>query len=211
MRPFDRPVMLLGNGPVGPGVLADVARQNPFIVAADGGADAALRFGLRPDLIIGDLDSATSLAHWRAAGVESIQDDRQDTTDLEKSITRISAPKIFALGFTGARADHYLATMAILVRLGRPEVLVLDDTDLAFACPDDLSLNLAAGTRVSLFPLRQVRASSSGLKWPLDGLVLEPGGLLGTSNSAMGAVRIMGGRGLWVILPAQVLEANWPG
>ncbi|MEX0969725.1 MAG: thiamine diphosphokinase [Paracoccaceae bacterium] len=211
MTRFDRPVMLLGNGPVAPGAMATITARNLPLIAVDGGADAALRLGQRPELIIGDLDSASSLDHWRDLGVEVVHDTRQDTTDFEKAVSRIAAPTVFALGFTGARADHYLATMATLVRMHRPEVVVLDDTDLAFACPDDLSLDLVAGTRVSLFPLQPVQASSTGLEWALDGLTLAPGGLLGTSNRATGAVRISGGRGLWVILPAQALAANWPG
>ena len=203
--------MLLGNGPVAPNALATIAARNLPTIAVDGGADAALRLGLKPDLIIGDLDSATSLQYWREAGVEVQKDARQDTTDFEKAISRIAAPTIFALGFTGARVDHYLATMATLVRMHRPEVVLLDDTDLAFACPDELALDLEAGARVSLFPLQTVQARSSGLDWALDGLTLAPGGLLGTSNRANGPVRISGGRGLWVILPAQALAANWPG
>ncbi|MGR3723781.1 thiamine diphosphokinase [Abyssibius alkaniclasticus] len=211
MKRYDRPVMLLGNGPVAPNALANIAARNLPIVAVDGGADAALRLGLKPDLIIGDLDSASSLDHWREAGVAVVQDTGQGTTDFEKAISRITAPRIFALGFTGARADHYLATMATLVRMHRPEIVLLDDTDLAFACPDALALELEAGSRVSLFPLQTVQARSSGLEWALDGLTLAPGGLLGTSNRAIGPVRIFGGRGLWVILPARALAANWPG
>lgn len=210
MLRFDTPVLLLGHGPVADGAVTAALARCGHIIAADGGADRAQALGLTPDAIIGDLDSAQSLEHWRALGVPIHHDAGQDTTDFEKCLARIAAPRILALGFSAGQADHYLANAATLVRLARSEVVVLDDIDLAFACPADLHLNLPAGSRVSLFPFKPVRAKSTGLHWNLDGLALAPGGLLGTSNRALGAVQVIGGQGLWVILPAEALAVVWP-
>lgn len=43
-------------------VLPYIREQNPVIVAVDGGADALLEAGIRPHVIIGDMDSATDAA-----------------------------------------------------------------------------------------------------------------------------------------------------
>ena len=45
--------------------------RDPFVVAADDGATTALAFGLRPDVVIGDLDSIDpcTLASLQQAGV----------------------------------------------------------------------------------------------------------------------------------------------
>lgn len=210
MLRFDAPVLLLGHGPVAPGALQAALARCPHIVAADGGADHALALGITPQAIIGDLDSAKSIAHWRAQGVTVCHDTNQDTTDFEKSLAHIHAPRILCLGFSAGRADHYLANASALVRLGRSDVYLLDDHDLGFACPPDLTMDIAPGSRVSLFPFAPVSARSTGLEWPLDGLALAPTGFIATSNRATGAVHVQNGAGLWVILPARALNAVWP-
>jgi len=210
MLRFDTPVLLLGHGPVAPQALIAALARCAHIIAADGGADRALELGLTPEAIIGDMDSAQSLDYWRTAGVPIHRDPTQKTTDFEKCLNFIEAPRILALGFSGGQADHYLANAATLVRLGRHEVVLLDDTDAAFACPENLALELPENSRVSLFPFTQVSARSTGLRWPLDGVALAPNGQLGTSNRAMGRVTVQDGQGLWVILPAQMLGVLWP-
>ena len=54
-------VLLIGNGTLpGAALLERLAREATFILAADGGADKARAAGIRPDLVIGDLDSLSS-------------------------------------------------------------------------------------------------------------------------------------------------------
>ena len=209
MLRFDAPVLLLGHGPIADGAVQAGLARCAHIVAADGGADRALALGLTPDAIIGDMDSAQSLDHWRASGVPIHRDGDQNTTDFEKCLSLIAAPRILALGFSAGQADHYLANAAKLVSRAQHNVILLDDTDIAFACPDELTLDLAPNTRVSLFPFALVSATSTGLRWPLDGLPLAPLGQIATSNRALGRVQISEGQGLWVILPAHALPVLW--
>lgn len=68
---------------------------------------------------------------------------------------------------------------------------------------------MEAGARVSLFPMTEARdMKSKGLKWPLDGLILKPDGLVGTSNEVIGGeVEISIGSGaLLTILPLSSLD-----
>jgi len=178
-------VTVLGAGDVTADLLEEALAHAPALVAADGGAAAALRFGRIPEAVIGDLDSldAASAAALPQERIHLIPD--QETTDFDKCLAAIEAPLVVAVGFTGARLDHEMAAFStLLAHAGRPVVL-LGGHDVAFAAPAELTLSLAAGTRVSLFPMGEVTGESEGLRWPIGGLRLAPGGRIGTSNLAV--------------------------
>lgn len=186
----------------------DVARKlGGVLVAADGGAEAALRMGFEPDAVIGDFDSISAAALEVIGPEKLIQVNEQDTTDFDKCLRHIAAPLIIALGFTGQRLDHELAVYNSLVRFGDHLVVVVGEADLCFHLSSPLSLNLPRGTRVSLFPMAEVQVSSRGLKWETDHLTFSPWGRIGTSNQVEGdQVNLdASGPGCLVILPKAFL------
>ncbi|HRO15173.1 MAG TPA: thiamine diphosphokinase [Paracoccus sp. (in: a-proteobacteria)] len=183
-------VTLIGGGAIARADMAEALALAPAVMAADGGADRALGFGVIPDAVVGDFDSLSDAA--RAA----IPPDRlhpvaeQETTDFAKCLLRVRAPFVLGLGFTGPRADHLLSCLTTLVAIRTPPCLLLSETDVILAAPPRLALNLPPGTRLSLYPLGQVRGRSTGLRWPLDGLTLAPWGQVGTSNEVTGPVAL---------------------
>ena len=199
---------LVGGAPVAPATLAAALRWAPRLVAADGGADAVLAAGLVPDLVVGDLDSISDAA--RAAFADRLLHlPGQDDTDFEKALRASPASLTIAVGFLGARVDHFLACLSVLARTGAP-CLLLGAHDCVFVAPPGapLALDLAPGTRVSLWPLGPATGRGSGLRWPVDGIAMAPGDRVGTSNAATGPVRLaFDGAPMAVILPADALEA----
>ncbi|MBB1492406.1 MULTISPECIES: thiamine diphosphokinase [unclassified Paracoccus (in: a-proteobacteria)] len=193
-------VTLIGGGAVTAADLAEALALAPTVAAADSGADRALADGIMPQAVIGDLDSLST------AGRAAIPPDRlhhvpeQETTDFEKCLTRIAAPFVVAVGFTGSRADHLLACLTTLVRVPRP-CLLLGGEDAIFAAPARLALDLPPGTRLSLYPLGPVTGTSRGLRWPIDGLTLDPARRTGTSNETTGPVELALDGPCLVILP----------
>ncbi len=192
-------VTLVGGAPVAPEDLQWAAARAPRVIAADSGADTVILAGQTPEAVIGDLDSVSDRTRTSLPqGVlHHIAD--QDSTDFEKCLSLIDAPLIVGLGFLGARIDHTLAALSCLARNPAPCIL-LGPSDVAFAAPAALRLDLAPGTRVSLFPMRPTEGRSEGLRWPIDGLRLDPSGRIGTSNEATGAVYLEA-EGLLVLLP----------
>lgn len=175
-------VTLVGGGPAGPTVLRRALTLAPRLVAADGGANRALAAGHTPDCVIGDLDSLSPAAAARlpAASLHHIAE--QETTDFDKALRNIDAPFILAVGFTGARLDHALGVMNVLARHPQKRCLLVSPHDVCFLAPRALTLSLRPGTRLSLFPMAPVTGTSSGLRWPIDGLDFAPDGRTGTSN-----------------------------
>lgn len=194
-------VTLIGGGAVTDGDLAQALALAPVVAAADSGADKALAAGLVPQAVIGDFDSISD------AGRAAIPPDRlhrvaeQDSTDFWKCLARIAAPLVVAVGFSGPRIDHLLACLTTLVRLRRPPCLLLGGEDVAFAAPPVLRLDLSPGTRLSLYPLGPVRGTGRGLRWPIDGLTLDPARRVGTSNETTGPVDLALDGPCIVILP----------
>jgi thiamine pyrophosphokinase len=175
-------VTLVGGGELIPAFVTVSLTMAPCLVAADGGADAVLALGRVPEAVIGDLDSLSGAARQvlRPESLHLLTE--QDTTDFDKCLRNIDAPFVVALGFTGARIDHALAAAHTLVRHPDRRCIMVGPADLCFVCPAALHLRLPVGTRFSLFPMAALRATSVGLRWPLDGLAFAPDRQIGTSN-----------------------------
>jgi thiamine pyrophosphokinase len=201
------PVTLVGGGPVDPRHLAAALALAPVAVAADGGGDLPLPEGRRFRAVIGDMDSLADPGRLHAAGVPLHAIPEQETTDLEKCLYSVEAPLFIGLGFLHGRIDHHLAAMNALVKFADVPVVLVGGEDLCFLCPPELAIDLAPGTRVSLFPMGPVRGHSEGLLWPVDGLAFDPTGRIGTSNAATGGFVRMGvdAPRMLVILPAALL------
>lgn len=200
----DQPVILVGPAEAREAEFRQVMAPGRKVVAADGGAAHVLGFGVNPDAVIGDFDSYVSDPRIAKDRLHPIAE--QDSTDFEKCLSRISAPRVLALGFLGARIDHGLAVLSVLAKFPPGWCVAISPHDIVVHCPTDIALDVVPGTRVSLFPLARVSGQSDGLNWPIDGLDFDPFGRIGTSNRATGPVRLsLTGKGMLLILPPDAL------
>ena len=198
----DHAVCLIGGAPVAPAAFAAVAPLVTDFVAVDGGADHLLGRGIRPQAVIGDLDSLSDIARAEYGDV-LWHITEQETTDFEKALTRVLTPQVIALGFTGGRMDHALSVLNVMARHADRTVFLVDADDVSYLAPQgDSTITMPAGARVSLMPLGDVRASVSGVRWPFTDWALHPVGRNSASNMAVGgAVRITAQGPLLVTLP----------
>ena len=202
------PVTLIGGAEITKGRLERARRLAPHVAAADGGADAALAHGVTPIAVIGDFDSLSYAARRTLPHAIQHPISEQDSTDFDKCLRNITAPLVIGIGFSGHRLDHQLAAYNTLVRHPAQRCVLLGAEELVFLCPPALSLPLAAGTAVSLFPMGAVEGVSDGLRWPIGGLNFAPDGRVGTSNVATGQMHLsMTGPKMLVILPETALES----
>jgi len=196
---------LVGGAPVSRATLDEALSHAPRLIAADGGADTALAYDLVPDVVVGDLDSISAAA--RAAFADRlVHIAEQDSTDFAKALRTCPASLTIGVGFIGARIDHFLANLTEIARNG-PDCILLGEDDCLCLCPKTIALDLEPGTRVSLWPLGTVRGTSTGLRWPIDGIEMSPETRVGTSNEALGPVTLtLSGGSMVLILPAGALS-----
>ncbi|WP_299292386.1 thiamine diphosphokinase [uncultured Tateyamaria sp.] len=182
------PVTLIGGGD---GTLVDVAEAlalAPTCVAADGGARLALSAGADPVAVIGDFDSLDPDTRSRIPADRQFPIAEQDSTDFEKALSRIDAPLVLAVGFTGARIDHQLGVLHVLVRYPDRPCIVIGPQEILLVSPPEIELPCLPEETVSIFPMGRVSGASRGLRWPVDGLVFDPMTQIGTLNAAEGPV-----------------------
>jgi thiamine pyrophosphokinase len=193
---FDTPAALIlanGNYPE-PEIVRDLAAQADYIVAADGGANWALKCGIVPHVIIGDFDSLSSPLQQAAEfeKIKQIFDNNQETNDLEKALLhciRAGCSNIYICGATGERIDHSLATLQLAKKYYRKAhiqiitekaiISILKRGTYNFATVPEQLISLLA------FP-RAGALTTEGLLYPLNHETLKEGSR-GISNSAISA------------------------
>lgn len=167
--------------------------DDTFIICADGGYDHAVASGLRPDLILGDLDSMDSDP---PSDIETVRfDPEKDYTDLElcvKTALERGMRNVEILGGIGGRPDHALANLQILASYADSfESLVMKDpysTCFALtACggsPRSVDIPADKGCYISLLSLsdRCEGVTAKGVKYTLEDHVLTNTYPLGVSN-----------------------------
>jgi thiamine pyrophosphokinase len=181
-----RPVCLVGGASAIPVEIKDVSQWVAGFVAVDSGADVVLQAGITPIAVIGDLDSLSQTARDTFVSL-LCQINEQSTTDFEKALTRVAAPAIIALGFTGGRMDHTLSVLSVMMRYPDKPVILADPDDVSFLVPKGKSaFELPKGTRVSLMPVAPATVSVDGVVWPFPQTLMTMTGFTSPSNAAIG-------------------------
>lgn len=186
------------------------AAEATLVVAADGGLRHAAALGVRPDLLVGDLDSLTAEARgaWPGLPIERHPTDK-DALDVELAIEAArarGADEIRLVGAFGGRFDQTLATAAIAARYAEQGVSValLDGIHDAYplAAGDRFEAALPDGTTFSLLAVSDAaRVDVAGAAYELDDARLPRGVGLGLSNRAAGGpdVRVRSGTVLLIV------------
>ena len=185
-----QPILLVGGAAIDDDVFAMAGERSRKIVAADNGASSVLRAGAMPDAVIGDFDSLCSETAAKIPASRLHQVAEQDTTDFEKCLSRIDAPLIIGIGFSGMRLDHELAALTVLTKYPNKRCILIGSEMITFVAPPALTLQTQADDIVSLYPLGSVRGRSEGLEWPIEGLDFSPLCQIGTSNRANGTISL---------------------
>lgn len=167
-------------------LLQQEAQHSDLLIGADGGGNRILEKGLRPHIVIGDMDSFEKPEN---PGFEVIYEPDQETNDLEKAL-RLALDKgvetCHVLGAFGLRMDHSLKNLSVLKQFhDRFETLLYrDETFDAFMVQQQFSMKCEVGNIVSLFPLSGAvhGITTTGLRYKLSGEKLENGQRDGTSN-----------------------------
>jgi thiamine pyrophosphokinase len=188
-----RAIVVAGGDAVG----EDAARLAgaDLVIAADSGAEWLAGLGIRPDLLIGDMDSVDPglLERLRNDGVtlERHPPDK-DASDAELAIVRAisdGADEVVIVGaLGGGRVDHELANLLLLAdsrwRGNRLRIVRGGTTAQAVHGGETLQLSGAEGDLVTLLAVGGDAwgVRSKGLRYPVAGEALGLGRSRGLSN-----------------------------
>jgi thiamine pyrophosphokinase len=172
----------------------DIILPDDLIIAADGGMTHCRTLGIKPSIVIGDLDSLDPdyLKSLQTSGTKIIRYPiNKDQTDLELALHKaldLGYDEILVLGALGARWDMTIANLLlpaasefskVTIRLidGHQEIILLRGRG-------ELIFNGKKGDMLSIGPLGQdaYGVTLRGLKYPLEDDVLKFGATQGISN-----------------------------
>ncbi len=186
-------VLVIAGGPdPGSALIKKCAAQADKIYCADRGAQWAYQAGIKPDLVVGDMDSVSdsTLDRVDADGVRTmrypVEKDMTDTQiALEVAISE-GARSITLLGALGGRVDHTLANISLMSSYHRRgiRIAIMDNNTAMFVGERTITFRAVKGSTVSIFPVEEgVRVlRSEGLYYPLNDLVIPMDGTLCISN-----------------------------
>jgi thiamine pyrophosphokinase len=199
-------------------LLGESATSGALLVAADSGLLLAEAAGLRPDWVVGDMDSLGDEDRLRAYPTERIirHAVEKDHTDTELALALLwekGCDEAWIVGGGGGRIAHIFGIRDLFERERFPrrwitaaeDIYCIDGNEGAPALAGTiakLSLTLKQGNVVSVFPLGggPWKAASTGLKWPLDNVHWERG-LYGLSNVALAPeITISAAQGRFMII-----------
>ena len=155
--------------------------KKDIIFCADGGADYAYEYKIRPDYIIGDLDSISPLVlnfyKKEEVNIEKYNPEK-DYTDFELILYRIEGyqkeknikfEKVYVLGGLGKRIDMTLNNLHLMEKY--PYLVFLSENEEIFYMEKSFSLNNRKNCEFSIIPLDSSiqRLSLKGFRYELEG------------------------------------------
>ena len=166
-----------------------IGKQN-HIIALDGAANTLYgKWGIKPKLIIGDLDSINSDTLNKAIKEEIviIKKHLQNQTDMEKAIEYCcsnGAKSITIYNAFGGRVDHSLYNLRMLRRYNSiPITMISHDQIMTFIRDRDVVLEGKAGEIVSIMAFPSALLYSKGLTYEMQAYKLEFAERESVSNS----------------------------
>jgi thiamine pyrophosphokinase len=181
------------------------------VIAADSGIDHAAPLDLRPELWVGDFDSASQEHTEYHSGIPRLTfPPEKDKTDGEiatdAAIERGATALVLCGAFGGARADHAFLHLTLALRLAEKglRVLLTSGMQEGWPIPTDRKAVFEPFPRDTLFsilPFSELHdLTVEGAHWPLEHIYVPFGSSLTLSNVAEDGLAIRLGKGRALLL-----------
>ena len=166
--------------------------KNPLIICCDGGARHLRNLSIKPNVIIGDMDSIdfAQLANYTAQEIKIIKfPENKDFTDTELALDyalSLNPKRIIIWCALGGRIDHALANIFLLLKgQGKGiETSIMDEYCEIFVLDKEYFFINETGKTVSLLALtpKVTGITLSGFVYPLEKDTLKISESRGISN-----------------------------
>jgi len=142
--------------------IISACRRKNFIIAVDGGLAVLTQFKIKPDLIIGDMDSIDENILKKNKDIQSeIYQPEKNLTDSELALIKALsfAPKTIKLfNATGNYSDHSLANLINILKYqnNKTEIEIHTANSKIFSISKKIEIDNSIDRRFSLFPLGKI-------------------------------------------------------
>ena len=185
--------IIFANGELNPDDSTLEIQEDDLIIAADGGSRHCLELDIKPDVLIGDLDSSPTvlITQWKDSGVEIIDyPEDKDQTDLELALLYAQdqeVTEILVYAAIGGRLDMTVGNILLLSHpdLEIPTTLICGKEQVHLIFPGQtFEVTGNPGESISLIPLKSgsSQVTTEGLLYPLKEESLDFGYTRGISN-----------------------------
>ncbi len=164
--------------------------DDDYIICADSGYDSALKLGITPNILIGDMDSLQS----KVTDTKTVQyPARKDMTDGQLAVEYAVGndfEEIIMIGFIGSRMDHTLTNISFLDKINSENKygVIIDEHNEMYLTTDTIELSGKKGDIVSVIPVSELvrGVTTYNLEYPLDNENLYYNDSRGVSNVMCG-------------------------
>jgi len=182
-----RAIVVSGGTPPSKKLLLSYLKEGDFLIGVDKGCNCLYDYGLKPNLILGDFDSASKevIKIFKENGIKVLEfNPEKDYTDSDLGYIKAKengADEILFFGATGSRVDHSLGNIGILLKSLREGIKleIIDDHNRIFLINKEVTLQGIYGETISFHALSDLvtNISIKNAKYELSGYdmkLLEP-------------------------------------
>ena len=167
--------------------LNSVSKKYDFIIAADNGYKTLKEANVKIDVAIGDFDSLGYVPEDVEVIKLNVEKDDTDTMSAVRYALDNGAYVITLVGGIGGRFDHTIAnlqTLSFILSNGVFGKIIHEDNEIIGLLPGEYNIKKRKGYSMSLFSMSDevTGLCESGVKYPLDNVVLTNRFPLGVSN-----------------------------
>ena len=161
-------------------------RPDDYIICADGGYKHSKLLGVKPAVVVGDMDSIGDNDYDGEIINLPIRKDFTDSEVCIKYILLKRFEEVMMLGFTGKRQDHSLANIFLLKQFSdtQTDAYIVDEhNEIRFTKNENIIYG-KKGNIVSIIPVTGdlTGVTTEGLDYPLNNETLVFGETRGVSN-----------------------------
>lgn len=155
----------------------DILIEANYIICCDGAIKNLDSHNIKPDIIIGDMDSV-SKPLFNKYKDKILKVTEQETNDLSKAFRfalQKGFEKLTILGATGKREDHTIGNISLLYTYNRKvKTEIISDYGVWSCCYESSHYESFPGQQVSIFCNHpNIKVYSENLKYPLNGMQLD--------------------------------------
>lgn len=169
--------------------LREIPDDSDYVIAADAGYEYCRKNNIIPDLVLGDFDSLGVAPKHPNVMQLPVEKDDTDTVFAVKTMVQRGYDDFLLIGVIGARLDHTLGNVSILLyldSLGKKAEIVDDYSEMQIVSKDEVSIE----DKYPFFSLLNITGCARGItirdaKYPLDGAEITCEYQYGVSNEVL--------------------------